>query len=63
MSDTDDLRKYLPLSESTTYILLALAEPRHGYAVMQWVAQASQDTVEVGPGRSTARSRIWRRKG
>ena len=50
MSDKDDLRKYLPLSESTTYILLALAEPRHGYAVMQWVAQASQGTVEVGPG-------------
>lgn len=44
------LFKYLPLTESTTYILLALAEPSHGYAVMQKVADISQGTVEVGPG-------------
>ena len=50
MSEKNPLHKYLPLSESTAYILLALAEPRHGYAVMQWVAEASQGTVEVGPG-------------
>ncbi len=50
MTDNETLRKYIPLSESTTYILLALAEPRHGYAVMQWVAEASQGVVEVGPG-------------
>jgi DNA-binding PadR family transcriptional regulator len=50
MSEKDPLHKYLPLSESTTYILLALAEPRHGYAVMQTVAEISQGTVEVGPG-------------
>lgn len=42
--------RYLPLTEATYYILLALDEPRHGYAVMQTVAAISQGTVEVGPG-------------
>jgi DNA-binding PadR family transcriptional regulator len=50
MSEHTAIRKYLPLTESTYYILLALAEPRHGYAVMQKVAEISQGSVEVGPG-------------
>jgi len=44
------LAKYLPLTESTTYILLALAEPLHGYALMQKVDEMSQGTVKIGPG-------------
>ncbi|MFZ5820016.1 MAG: PadR family transcriptional regulator [Chloroflexota bacterium] len=44
------LTKYLPFTESTAYILLALAEPLHGYAVMQKVDEMSQGTVKVGPG-------------
>lgn len=42
--------KYLPLTESTTYILMALAEPLHGYALMQKVEKMSQSTVKIGPG-------------
>ena len=42
--------KYLPLTESTTYILLALTEPLHGYALMQKVEEMSQGTVRIGPG-------------
>ena len=42
--------KYLPLTESTTYILMALAEPLHGYALMQKVEEMSQGTVKIGPG-------------
>jgi len=42
--------KYLPLTESTTYILMALAEPLHGYALMQKVDEMSQGTVKIGPG-------------
>ena len=42
--------KYLPLTESTTYILLALSEPLHGYALMQKVEEKSQGTVRIGPG-------------
>jgi DNA-binding PadR family transcriptional regulator len=44
------LAKYLPLTESTAYILLALVEPLHGYAVMQKVEEMSQGTVRLGPG-------------
>ena len=45
-----NLDKHLPLSESTFYILLSLGEPRHGYGVMQRVAELSEGTVAVGPG-------------
>lgn len=44
------LKKYLPLTESTSYILLALVEPLHGYALMQKVGEMSQGTVKIGPG-------------
>lgn len=46
----DNLQKYLPLTEATYYILTALAEPLHGYAVMQRVEQVSLGTVKLGPG-------------
>jgi DNA-binding PadR family transcriptional regulator len=39
-----------PLTEPTFCILAALATPRHGYAVMQWVAEATQQRVKLGPG-------------
>jgi DNA-binding PadR family transcriptional regulator len=45
-----ELTKYLPLTESTAYILLALGEPLHGYALMQKVDEMSQGTVKIGPG-------------
>ena len=50
MGSRDDPTKYLPLTESTYYILLALVEPLHGYGVMQKVDQLSEGTVVVGPG-------------
>ena len=46
----DDTSKYLPLTESTYYILLTLVEPLHGYAVMQKIEEISNGTVKVGPG-------------
>ncbi len=42
--------RHLPLTESTCYILLALSEPLHGYALMQKVEAMSQGTVKIGPG-------------
>ncbi len=42
--------KYLPLSESTYYILLSLVEARHGYGVMQHVESISRQSVSIGPG-------------
>jgi len=47
---TQDYSKYLPLSEATYYILVALYEPLHGYALMQKVEVMSEGTVVIGPG-------------
>lgn len=44
------INKYLPLTESTYYILLALSEPLHGYGVMQKVERISEGAVRLGPG-------------
>lgn len=49
MSNTS-IEDLLPLTESTAYILLALTEPIHGYALMQKVETLSQGTVKMGPG-------------
>jgi DNA-binding PadR family transcriptional regulator len=46
----DDTNKYLPLTESTYYIMLTLIEPLHGYAVMKKVEEISKGTAKVGPG-------------
>jgi len=45
-----NFKKYLPLTESTAYTLLALAEPLHGYGVMQKVELMSRGTLKIGPG-------------
>ncbi len=39
-----------PLTEATYCILAALASPRHGYAVMQWVGEVTEQRVKLGPG-------------
>jgi len=50
MDQSKDKSKFLPLTEATSYILLALDEPLHGYGVMQKIDQLSKGTVSVGPG-------------
>lgn len=45
-----EIKKYIPLTEATFYIMAALVKPMHGYAVMQWVEDTSENTVKVGPG-------------
>lgn len=42
--------KLLPLSETMHYILLALREPLHGYAVMQKIEKISNSTVSLAAG-------------
>ena len=42
--------KNLPLTETVYYILLALAEPAHGYAVMQKVEELSMGQVRLAAG-------------
>ena len=50
MTGKSELERYLPLTESTYYIMLALIEPLHGYGVMQKVEILSEGTVKLGPG-------------
>lgn len=45
-----NVEKLLPLSEASFYVLLALREPSHGYAVMQQVDAMSGGAVRIGPG-------------
>lgn len=49
MSDKSII-KYLPLTEATYYILLALVTPKHGYAVMQEAEEISGGTLRLAPG-------------
>jgi len=50
MTTDSHVEKYLPLSESTYYIMLMLVEPLHGYGVMQEVEAMTGGTVIIGPG-------------
>jgi DNA-binding PadR family transcriptional regulator len=50
MAKTGKVEKQLPLTEATYYILVALMEPQHGYAIMQDVEGMSEGTVKLGPG-------------
>ena len=50
MNDQYNIHKYLPLTESTYYTLLALVEPLHGYILMQKVREISKGSVDIGPG-------------
>jgi DNA-binding PadR family transcriptional regulator len=45
-----NLNKYLPMTETTYYILLSLTLPLHGYGIMQRVQELSSGTVEIAPG-------------
>lgn len=43
--------QFLPLSNASLYILLALgAEDRHGYGIMQEVQRQSEGRYRLGPG-------------
>lgn len=45
-----NLDKYLPLTETTLYILLSLNDPGHGYIVMQKVEELSGGKVRIAAG-------------
>jgi len=44
------IKKATPLTEASFYILAALAEPLHGYGIMQKVSELTHDRVQLGPG-------------
>ena len=44
------IKDYLPLTESSFYILMTLTKPLHGYGIMQKVEALSKGAVTLGPG-------------
>lgn len=44
------LKKYIPMTETTYYTLLALLKPRHGYAIMQYVGNLTDNRIKLGTG-------------
>jgi len=47
---TDDDQPQGPLTEGGYLILVSMLEPRHGYAVMQHIAQLTNGRVTLGAG-------------
>lgn len=45
-----NLSKYIPLTETSYYILVALKQPGHGYAIMQKVEELSNGKVRIAAG-------------
>src|SRR6187455_1605320 len=46
-----DTREFAPLTPAVFHILLALADgERHGYAIMQSVAETTDGQIKMGPG-------------
>jgi len=49
--DIEKLRRvYLPMTETAYYILLSLAEIRHGYGIMQHVEALTGKRIRLGAG-------------
>lgn len=43
-------KKYCPMTETTFYTLLALLLPNHGYGIMKFVRELTEDRVKMGTG-------------
>ncbi len=43
-------KKYIPMTETTYYTLLSLKESRHGYAIMQFVSELTENRIKMGTG-------------
>ena len=44
------LKKYSPMTETIFYTLLALLTPNHGYGIMKFVKELTEDRVKLGTG-------------
>ena len=43
-------KKYCPMTETIFYTLLALLEPNHGYGIMKFVRELTDERVKLGTG-------------
>lgn len=44
------VKKYIPMTETAFYILLALNEPRHGYGIVKHVEEITASRLKLGSG-------------
>lgn len=44
------LKKYCPMTETIFYTLLALLTPNHGYGIMKFVRELTNERVKLGTG-------------
>ncbi len=44
------IKKYIPMTETTYYTLLAVTDKRHGYAIMQFVNELTKGRIQLGTG-------------
>ena len=44
------LKKYCPMTETIFYTLLALLEPNHGYGIMKFVRELTEERIKMGTG-------------
>lgn len=45
-----NLNKFLPMTETTYYVMLSLTQPLHGYGIMQKTEALSSGHVRIAPG-------------
>lgn len=43
-------KKYCPMTETTFYTLLALLHSNHGYGIMKFVRELTQERIKMGTG-------------
>ncbi|RYG72343.1 PadR family transcriptional regulator [Lentibacillus lipolyticus] len=43
-------KSYIPMTETAFYILLSLAEPRHGYGIIKHVETITNGRIRLGSG-------------
>lgn len=43
-------KKYCPMTETTFYTLLALLCPNHGYGIMKFIRELTEERVKIGTG-------------
>lgn len=44
------LKKYCPMTETIFYTLLALLKPNHGYGIMKFVKELTNERIKMGTG-------------
>jgi len=50
MNEEKAVKKYIPMTETMFFILLSLQKEHHGYGIMQYVRQLTNNRIILGAG-------------